>query len=482
MFAQIKRLGAETVVYGFSTIFSRLLNFLLVPFYTNVLAPAEYGIVATVYSFIAFLNIFYWYGMESAYFRFAAGKEIGSEKENFSTPFISITLSSLLFSFLLIVFDKQTTAVFQISESFTKIIYYTAGILFFDALNLIPFARLRLARQAKTFAFLKVFNIVFTIGLNLYTILVLRWGIEGIFISNLVASAVTFLMLLPTIVRQFTFSFHKSLYKEILKFALPLIPVGLSGIALNIADRPIMLYLMDEKAVGIYQANYRLGIFMNMLIGVFEYAWRPFFLTHAKDPDAKILFSRILTYFLFICSLVFLLLIFFLQDVIEMKVFGRHLIAPAYWSGLNVVPWVLLGYIFSGIATNLNAGIQIEKKTMYLLPTSLSGSISNILCNFLFIPVFGIVGAAYATTIGYGMVALTLYFVVQRIYYVPYEFQRIGILFLTAACATAIYYVIPLTVALKFALLLLWLASLYVFGFLTKGEIAKIKSLFVKIS
>ena len=183
MFTQIKSLGADTAVYGISSIVARLLNFLLVPFYTNILLPAEYGIVATVYSYIAFFNVFYSYGMESAYFRFAAVREVGNDTENFSTPFLSIAISSFLFSGGLIFFSVPCTAFFQISPDLYSLINYTAGILFFDAIAIIPFASLRLQRKAKIFATYKVVNIVVSVALNLYTLLVLHRGIEGIFFS-----------------------------------------------------------------------------------------------------------------------------------------------------------------------------------------------------------------------------------------------------------------------------------------------------------
>ena len=482
MFAQIKRLGADTAIYGISTIVGRLLNFLLVPLYTNVLLPAEYGIVATVYSYIAFFAIFYSYGMESAYFRFASGKEIGDEKDNFSTPFLSIAVSAILFSIIFMFFASPATHLFQITESYISLIYYTAGILLFDSLAIIPFAALRLDRKAKQFAAFKIVNIVSNVILNILTVIVWRWGIEGIFFSNLISSALTFCLLIPLIRQKYRFQFNKLLYSELLKFGLPIIPVGISGILLNIADRPILKMLMDDASVGVYQANYRLGIFMNLVIGMFEYAWRPFFLSHAKDPDAKKLFARVMTYFLFFCSIIFLIITFFINDIIHFEFYGRHLIHSRYWGGLDVVPWILLGYIFSGIGTNLNAGIQIEKKTIYLLPTSLSGSVTNIVLNFLLIPVFGIMGAAYATTIGYAMVAITLYFVVQRFYYIEYEFTRIGKLVITVIVAVVTAKLFFESISIKILILLIWFISLAVIGFFESGELQRIKNLFGKKS
>ncbi len=482
MFEQIKRLGTDTAIYGISTVVARLLNFILLPLYANILSTAEFGIQANIYAYIAFFILFYGYGMESAYFRFASSKELGSEKDNFSTPYISILIVSAILSLMLLLFSVPLTSLFLIDASLHHLILYASGILFFDAIVLVPFASLRLQRQAKYFASIKVINIVFTIILNIILVYYFRWGIEGIFLSNLAASVLSFLMLLPTTLRQFQCSFHKSLFKELLTFGLPILPVGVSGILLQLVDRPILLYLMDEASVGIYQANFRLGIFMALVTGMFEFAWRPFFLSHAKDPNAKVLFSRVMTYYLAVCAVVFLAISFFVEDVIKYKFFGYYILKPEYWDGLAVVPLVLLSYILSGIGTNLNAGIQIEKKTKYLFPTSFSGSLTKIILTFLLVPKLGIMGAAYATIFGYLMVELTLYFVVQKIYYIEYEFVRIGKLVLTVIIAFTAAKLFFDSVPIKFVILLVWFMSLFFIGFFTTGEMQRLKNLFGKTS
>lgn len=481
MFEQLKRLGADTAIYGVSTILARLLNFALVPLYANILTTSEFGIVANVYSYIGFLLIFYSFGMESSYFRFASAKEIGTEKDNFSTPYLSVAAASGILSLLMLLFAEPLTAVFQIDEGLSRIIMYTAGIMFFDAVVMIPYASLRLQRKAKFFAGTKIFNIVLTVLLNIVTVYYLRWGIEGIFLSNLAASVCTFVFLIPTTVRQVQFSFHQGLMKELLKFGLPIVPVGVSGILLQLVDRPILKLLMDDSAVGIYQANYRLGIFMALITGMFEFAWRPFFLSHAKDPDAKKLFSRVMTYYLALCSVIFLLLSFFLEDIIQYKFFGkRYILPPEYWSGLEIVPFILMSYVFMGIGTILNAGIQIEKKTAYLFPTSLSGSITKIALTFLLVPMFGIMGAAYATLAGYIMVEVTLFFVVQRFYHIEYEYTRIVKLAVTVAIAFSAVTVLDLPLVMKGLVFVLWCAGLVASGFFTGSELQRLKRMIGK--
>jgi O-antigen/teichoic acid export membrane protein len=477
MFSQIKRLGADTAVYGISTIVGRFLTFLLVPFYTNVLSTGQYGIVATVYSYIAFLNVVYSYGMEASYFRFASSLEIGDKKDNFSTPFFSLAVTAVLFSGLLYGFASSVAPLFQVDVSYYRIIRYAAAILFFDTLMIVPFASLRLERKAKFFAALKIVNIASNVVFNIVTLVYLHWGVEGIFFSGAASSALTFALLLPHVYRHTRFAFSTQLYKELLRFGLPYIPVGISGIILQVIDRPILKAMSTDSAVGIYQANYRLGIFMNLVSSMFEYAWRPFFLSHAKDDNAKQLFARVMTYYVLASTLMFLVLSFFIGDIVTIKIFNHHIIRDTYWSGLGIVPIVLLAYVFGGISINLNAGIQIEKKTMYLLPTSVIAAVSNIAANILLIPKYGIYGAAYATLIAYVLSAAALFVVAQKFYPIGYEYFRL----VKVACVTAVVFTVSTMLPsgggmwVKLALVASWGAIIALGRFFEEDELMAIK-------
>src|SRR5690348_2984082 len=131
MLDKIKSLSRQTLIYGTSTIIGRFLNFILVPFYTNVFPPSEYGVVAIIFAYIAFLNIVYTLGFEAGYFRFASSNEIGTEKQNFSHPFITIACNSAVFSVIILIFSGPISSLVGLTSQ--TIIIYSAFILFFDA-------------------------------------------------------------------------------------------------------------------------------------------------------------------------------------------------------------------------------------------------------------------------------------------------------------------------------------------------------------
>jgi O-antigen/teichoic acid export membrane protein len=320
---------------------------------------------------------------------------------------------------------------------------YSAWILCLDTIAAVPFAALRLQRKAKLFAALKVLNIVVNVAANVVLLLVFHTGVNGIFLSGLIASASTVLFLLPVIARQFEWRFRPELFKIMIRFGIPYVPAGLASMMIQVVDRPILRALTDDATVGIYQANYRLGIFMMLMVSMYDYAWRPFFLLHANDPDAKTLFSRVLTYFVLVGTAVAVVLSLFIEDLVKIRVAGHSLINSEYWSGLPIVPVVLAAYLFLGIYNNLIAGIYIKEKSKYLPPITIVGALINVVANFLLIPHFGMMGAAIATLAAYAGMALTLYIVVRRFYPVEYEWGKIGVILMCGVGCYELYLHLP---------------------------------------
>lgn len=438
---KIKALSKQTLIYGTSTIVGRSLNFLLVPFYTNVFPPSKYGIITLVFSYIALLNIFFSIGFESGYFKFASTLEQGTPKENFTHPFVTIFLNSMVLSFFIYVFSEPIARLIDLKPEYYDFVKYSAVILFFDAIVLVPFARLRLINKAGKFTTIKVINIVVNVSLNFILVLGFKMGLVAVFISNLAASIVTFIILLPDIAGNLSFSFNKKLFDELWRFSLPYVPAGLAAIMVQVVSRPIMQFLTDEATVGIFQANFRLGIVMWLVVSMFEYAWRPFFLNNAKEPNAREIFSKVLTVFVGFASIVLILLSFFVEELIRIPLpHDKHLIGSEYWAGVYIVPIILFSYLLNGIYVNFMAGIYIEKKTKYLPFITGLGAVINVGFNFLLIPHFGLYGAAVATFFSYLAMAIYIYIVSQKFYPVDYNLKKVFLINCINCLALVLFY------------------------------------------
>lgn len=483
MFEKLKELTKDTAIYGISTMVGRFLNFILVPFYTNIFAPSDYGIVQLLYAYIAILNIVFIYGLDSAYLKFAAFKDIGDEKDNFSTPYIAVFATSLLISFLMIINSDIIGASLRIPSQYNYLIYLGVAIIFIDANAVIPFLKLRLDRKAKTFSLYKIINICVNIFLNFYLILALHWGIEAILVSNLCATVVSLLLVSPTVIKNFRFKFHTLLFKRMLKFGLPFLPAGFAVMLVQVIDVPILEKLTDLKTVGIYKANYKLGIFMMLFVNMFQYAWQPFFLQNVKDPSVKEMFSKVLTYFTLVGSIILIILSLFITDLAQIKVAGYSFIGLQYWAGLHIVPIILLAYLINGMYVVFSAGIYIEEKSIYVPVITGLGALVNVVANFILIPVLNITGAALATLTSYLVMALGYYYVTQKFYKVKYELKRLGHIFLAVLLVGISFYYLhsigKLFFSFKVVLLILFTLYIY-FVAVNRNEINLIRKKFVE--
>ncbi|MBT8400053.1 MAG: polysaccharide biosynthesis C-terminal domain-containing protein [Rhodothermia bacterium] len=504
--SRVTKLASETAVYGVSSVVGRLITFLLVPFYTQFFAPDVYGVVILLYTAFVFLNILYTYGMESAYLKYASGSEGRDRKEDvFSIAIWSLLATSVSISVIILLLRGPMLEVIGVDTRWIHLLYYAVAILTLDTLAVVPFAELRLANRPVTFAGIKIANILTNVGLNVFLIVGLRWGIESIFIANLASSALSLVLLAPLLLKNLRLRFGSAFWGEMMRFGLPFLPGGL-GYALT--DRVNLFFLaqMDRENVirlygdsidvsalaaraqeaatavgqaagsaatdavfgqyvaGVFGTVWKLGIFMMLLVQMFRFAWQPFFLQHADDEDAKPLFSRVFTLFTATSLFVLLAVSLFAEELVAIPLpGGRTLIEGSYWLGLSIVPIALLAYFFQGWYYNFSAGAYIRKKTIYFVHCTLAGGLVAVVLNALFVPAYGMLAAAWATAAAYGVMALMLGVIMYRFYPMPYEWGRVTTLLALAGSLFAIWYLVEGAdnLAAEFGLLAAYVAGLF---------------------
>jgi O-antigen/teichoic acid export membrane protein len=484
---KLKELTKDTAIYGISTIIGRFLGFLLTPFYTNVLLPGDYGIFSNVYAYIAFINILFIYGMDAAYMKFASvSEDVDRKRKVFSTSYLFVTGTSLLFCLVLYFVMNPMKSLMELPDRFESIYFYFIGILLLDTLALIPFADLRLKRKAAKFSAIKFGNILVNLTLNFVLVLKYNMGIEAIFIANIIASLFSFVLLLPEIIQSLNWNIDKEILNKLIKFGLPYLPGSIAAMIVQVIDRPVVLALTDEKTLGIYQANYKLGIFMMLFVSMFQQAWQPFFLINAKEKNAKELFSKILTLFVLISSLIWIILTLFVEDFARFEFLpGKSIIGKEYLSGIIIVPIILLGYLFNGMYYNFQAGIYIEEKTKYFPYVTFSGALANVAVNVLLIPKMGVIGAAIATLASYIIMAGGLYYFSQKYYRIEYETAKIARLLTLVLISCGLYYYLyfefGITLLQKIVFLLVFMILLLLLKIIQKEELIKIVKTFLRI-
>ncbi len=437
----VKQLAGETAIYGLSNILGRILHFVVFTMYlTREFSDrALFGIYQDLYSYAAFLLIIFTYRFETAYFRFGSKKE--AEHTAFSTASSSIIGTTLLLTITLIAF-RQDLADLLLYPDRSRYIIYFAMIIGLDAMAAIPFARLRLSNRPLRFAFIKILNIVFTLVLVLFFLEGCPWlidqGYSGldkiyslenrldlVFISNLIASALVFIMLLPEFLKV-RFHFDKRLWIKMARYALPLIIVGLAGVFNQYVAVPLLKYLLpgsledNLSTGGLYGAVAKLAIIMNLFTQAFNYAAEPFFFKQADDKNAKKTYADVAQAFALIASIAFLVIILYI-DVVKL------ILGPNYREGIHIVPILLLANWFLGMYYNFSIWYKIKDKTHIGALISIGGAIITILIAFLMVPKVGYEAMAWATLGCYSFMALAGYLTGRHYYPVPYPVMRIGL-------------------------------------------------------
>lgn len=444
--AGVKSLAKDTAIYGVSSIVGRFLNWCLVPLYTRLFPEDMYGVVTYVYSIVALALIILTYGMETGFFRFANHERYSNPDEVYSTSLTSLGFTSTLFFALVLLFLEPVSRAMECGghESYVWMMALAVAI---DAYSCIPFAYLRYKKRPVRFAMLKLVNIGLNIVLNIFFLLICPWlmrvapgwvewfyvadlGIGYIFLSNLIASAVTLLMLLPDIVR-IPLKFNGRLLREMLAYSFPLLVLGIAGIMNQTLDKILYPVLATSDAMaglGIYGANYKIAIVMVMFIQAFRFAYEPFIFAQNKEAakgDKIASYRQAMNWFVAFGLLIFLGVMFFLPVL-------KYFISPQYFEGLRVVPIIMMAEFFAGIFFNLSLWYKLSDQTIWGTWFSLMGLAVTVALNIVLVPVFGYMGCAWAAFACYGFMMVASWAVGQKKYPIPYDLRLLGVYMLAA--------------------------------------------------
>ena len=479
-----KTLFKQTFIYGLATVLPRMLSFLLVPLYTdpNVLSsPAEYGKVSVIFSYFVLFNVILAYGMETAFFRFFSKEE--HKNDVISTSAISLIVSSLGFFVLALVFQNQIATITDIDVKYINLVIW---ILLLDALVIIPFTWLRATERPMRYAIIKILNVAINIGLNLFFLLALKhlvskssvfesiyrpnFEISYIFIANLIASAVTLLLMVPFYAK-IKYVFNGVMWRSMLKYAFPVLVAGVAFSINETFDRILLQELLPpdiaDTQIGMYSACYKLAVFMTLFATAFRLGIEPYFFSHSQSENPKRNYALILEFFIAFGAVILLTVVVF-ADVLKPYIVRSE----AYWEAMWVVPIILVANFCLGIYHNLSVWYKITDKTKIGAYISLVGAIVTLVLNFVFIKEYSYKASAIATLAAYGSMMILSYVLGRKYYPIPYNLKKIGIyLFASIGLSLLSFYEFRANYGVGIAMLIVFLTIVYA---LEKNQFKKI--------
>ena len=440
----LRKLASQTAIYGLSSMLGRFINFLLVIPHTEYLKTVgAYGDITTIFAFMAFFNVLLSYGMDTTYFNFIRNGH--SAEKVYAIAQKSIIASTLVFSAAVIAI-AQLAADFMGYPNNVEYVYICLIFLCFDTLSILPFARIRYEEKPLKFAAVKLTNIFVNVGLNLYLLSNTPEALQSlnqvslILIANAAASVVSFLILSP-LVFKIQAQFDKTLYRQMLKYAWPLIFVGLAGIVNETLDRTLLKRMLPDAEGsyqnGIYGAFYKLTMVMTMFVQAFRFAAEPLFFKQKDGEESNKMYANVMYWFIGVCAFIFLACMFFIDALAHLFIKN-----PAFFDnpdGLYIVPILLMANLFLGIYYNLSIWYRFTNNTKLGAMIAAGAAIITVLLNITLIPSYGFVACAWITLLVYAGMTIVSYFMGRRYYPVPYHLTKY---ILVLACA-----------------MLLWLAS-----------------------
>ncbi len=417
-----------------ATVLPRMLSFLLLPLYTEVLPTDAYGQVSVIFAWFAIFNVVLAYGMETAFFRFYSDHE--NREHVVSTSLVSIAVTTLVFIFLAITFQSNIANWMEVKPTYLR---YGIAILALDAMVIIPFTWLRANGKAMRYAVIKLLNVAINLGLNLWFLWVLPMAsksltsieswyrpgkeIEYIFLSMLVASIFTFLLMSGHYYKR-KLVLDKVIWKRMIHYAAPILVAGLAYAVNEVSDRILLKYLLPpdvaDSEIGMYSACYKMALFMTLFATAFRLGIEPFFFSHYKSKNPQKAYAQITNYFVVLGSIIMLGVVVY-ADWLKLLLIRNE----AYWEAMDIVPIIVLANFCLGIYYNLSVWYKVTDLTVYGAYISLIGAVLTIVINVALIRYFGYKASAVATLVAYSAMMVISFFFGKIRYPIPYNFRKI---------------------------------------------------------
>ena len=390
-----KKLGKNIGLMFIGNLVTKILSFFMVPLYTSVLSTAEYGIADIISTTVLLVLPIFSVLMDEAVLRFSLdkGKDI---RQVFS---LSIYISTMGFIIVMAI-----SPVIFLIDSLKD--YYWFVVLYYVAswLYNITSSYAKGTDRVGIYSIGGVLHSVLFIGINLLTLLVLKWGIYGYLLATSVSNLVVVVYLFFACGMQNKFiSFRtvdRQLARDMIRYSTPMIPDYLTWWVNNAADRYFLLWICGEAVVGIYSVAHKIPSLLNSISTIFASAWRISSVEDFGSQESKNFYKktfRMYSAFLLIGSACLILVT---------KVLAKILFANDFFIAWQITPILLLANIFSAQSIFIGSIFTASKNTKLLWVAPLIGALTNIVLNSLLIPFWGGVGAAIATTIGYCVIMI----------------------------------------------------------------------------
>ncbi len=469
-------------MYGISNIATKASGIILLPIYSSNLSLSEFGALGIIEVTVVILVELIGFGQGQALVMLNNSSDFSErKKETFFTIFSTSLVICSIFVFAGEVSLPGITSFLADAKEYYIYLRLSLYVIALRILNNILLNKFRADERSGYYTLSGILRLLLNLGLITYFVAFNQFKVEGVLYAYIISEGVVLISMLPFLFKYMSLSFDKKIFFASFSFGIPLIFSSLAMMLLNVSDRYIIKYFMTDSDVGLYDLGYRIAGVLNMFIIM------PLSLTlmpqaykmYGKESDKRF-YSKILTY-------ITLLLVW---GGLFISVFGKEIIKvlaanPNFWPAFSIVPVVTLAYVFFGMRIVASLGMYLTKNTKNVAVTTILTCILNIILNIIFVPLLGIMAAAYSTLVAFVFLYIISWYYSQIHYPINFEHFKILILILLG---TSFYFLtllfdessIGIKLLIKSLLLIIFPLILYKLNFYEPIEIERIKGFFKK--
>ena len=409
---QKRSLSKSTIWYSLGNLFVRSISFLLLPLYSNLISTKEFGNYSLLMSVYAIVSVLYQFGLQAAFSKFYIEADSDNKRVKiFSTVINSAMIAGTIFTAIIIMFSGEISSIILGTHNSSGLVRLTFITLFVDIVAYFGLHLFKTKEHSKKVVLLSSVSAISNLLFNVIFVYLMKEGVEGIFYAQIISSAILIILMVPSLAEEYSLHIELDILKMMLIFSVPLIISGLFSSAMDVSDRFLINNFLGKNLVGIYSFSYRIAMIMNVFVISFRTAWVPYALNIYSMENHQEVFGKTFLKLIAAGGFVLIIVTFFTGYLFDFRIFGITLLNSQYKPGLTILPFVLLGYFFNGLASFFSVYPLVSNKTYHFPLADGIGFVLNLILNLILIPRYGLVGAALATTIAFAASAFYLFLI-----------------------------------------------------------------------
>jgi O-antigen/teichoic acid export membrane protein len=462
---ELKRLGKHSAIYGLGGLVSRILAVLLLPLYTRYLSPSDYGKVETLIALTTVIGIVLRMGIHSAFFRFYFDSPEPEHRRLVLRTSFWFTMAMATAGLIVGVALSPQISDLLFGTTDDAELVAAAFVGLWAGMNYEQLTSLfRVEERSAAFVAASLSNVLLTIGATLILVVALDKGPIGVIVGNFTGTLLVYAALVGYRREQLGLQFDRGMLREMNRFGIPLVPTALFLWVTNFSDRLFLVQLADVTEVGLYSVGVRIASAMVLLLTAFRLAWPAFAYSIEDEGEARRTYAYVLTYLVLVATWVATALALLSPWIVD------WIAAPAFAESSRVVGPLAFAAVAFGAYIVVAIGVGRARRTQFNWVVTGVAAAVNIVLNLLFIPPYGMMGAAVATVAAYMTMFVGMAWWSQRIYPVPYQWRRVATAAGAGIALAAVGKLAGGGLPVAFLLVLAYPLALFLLGFYLPAE------------